>query len=209
MLRWRSAAVRLLLAWGVLSALALGWARPLLAPMLPLAAQCAQLLLPAFASQLHDDGNGLTTEIVGTFSARENIRIVEGFSLDRGRKIEPRVTLIHHWVPVVILNALLWAVPVIAWRQRLLLITLGVALSPLLISATLAVHLTGLIELSFSDVYAQAGVAGPQPWLLDSMIFLEGGGNWLLPVLLALGCAQMVARHPGTVYFSSSERRDK
>ncbi len=96
--------------------------------------------------------------------------------------------LLHSFVPLVIEGSILLVWPVQGWRQRLLLIGLGLLTAVLVVMATLPALLLGKLEVSFQDI-AEAG-QNPRlvPWFVDWMVFCELGGRWLLAVVAAWLC---------------------
>jgi hypothetical protein len=96
--------------------------------------------------------------------------------------------LLHSFVPFVIEGAILLAWPVQHWRQRLVLIGLGLLPAVLVIMATLPAQLLGKLEISFQDI-AESGINPRQvPWFVDWMVFCEMGGRWLLAIATAWLC---------------------
>ncbi len=93
--------------------------------------------------------------------------------------------LLHSFVPLVIEGSILLVWPVQRWRQRLLLLGLGLLTSVLVIMATLPALLIGKLEISFQDI-AESG-ANPRlvPWFVDWMVFCELGGRGLLGIVAA------------------------
>lgn len=99
--------------------------------------------------------------------------------------------LLHSFVPLVIEGSILLVWPVQGWRQRLLLIGLGLLTAVLVVMATLPAQLLGKLEISFQDI-AEAG-QNPRlvPWFVDWMVFCELGGRWLLGIAAAWLCIQV------------------
>jgi len=99
--------------------------------------------------------------------------------------------LLHSFVPLVIEGSILLVWPVQSWRQRLLLIGLGLLTAILVVMATLPAQLLGKLEISFQDI-AEAG-SNPRaiPWFVDWMVFCELGGRWLLGIVAAWLCIML------------------
>jgi hypothetical protein len=103
-------------------------------------------------------------------------------------ELKSSVHLLHSFVPLVIEGSILLVWPVQHWRQRLLLIGLGLLTSALVVMTTLPALLLGKLEISFQDI-AQSG-SNPRavPWFVDWMVFCEMGGRWLLAIATAWLC---------------------
>lgn len=84
---------------------------------------------------------------------------------------------------------LVW--PVQHWRQRLLLIGLGVLAAVLVIMATLPAQLLGKLEISFQDIAESGSNPRAVPWFVDWMVFCEMGGRWLLAIAIAWMCIKL------------------
>ena len=99
--------------------------------------------------------------------------------------------LLHSFVPLVIEGSILLVWPVQHWRQRLLLIGLGLLTAVLVVMVTLPSLLLGKLEISFQDI-AESG-ANPRlvPWFVDWMVFCELGGRWLLGIVVAWLCIML------------------
>ncbi|ANE58086.1 hypothetical protein [Methylomonas sp. DH-1] len=96
--------------------------------------------------------------------------------------------LLHSFVPLVIEGSILLVWPVQHWRQRLVLIGLGLLTAVLVVMATLPAQLLGKLEISFQDI-AESGINPRQvPWFVDWMVFCEMGGRWLLAIAAAWLC---------------------
>jgi hypothetical protein len=81
---------------------------------------------------------------------------------------------------------LVW--PVNAWRERFLLLLLGLVTSMIVLAATAPFVLIGNLEIYLQEMAVQAQVKRPEPWTLTWMIFSEMGGRWLLPLVAAMLC---------------------
>jgi hypothetical protein len=80
------------------------------------------------------------------------------------------------------------------WRQRLLLIGLGLLTSALVVMATLPALLLGKLEISFQDIAESGSNPRAVPWFVDWMVFCEMGGRWLLGIAAAWLCIQLQRR---------------
>jgi hypothetical protein len=108
-----------------------------------------------------------------------------------GTELKSSAHLLHSFVPLVIEGAILLAWPVQRWRQRLLLIGLGLLTAILVIMATLPAQLLGILEISFQDNAESGSNPRAIPWFVDWMVFCELGGRWLLAIAAAWLCIQL------------------
>lgn len=99
--------------------------------------------------------------------------------------------LLHSFVPLVIEGSILLVWPLQGWRQRLLLIGLGLLTAVLVVMATLPALLLGNLEVSFQDIAEAGQNPRPVPWFVDWMVFCELGGRWLLGIVAAWLCIQL------------------
>jgi len=99
--------------------------------------------------------------------------------------------LLHSFVPLVIEGSILLVWPVQHWRQRLLLIGLGLLTAALVVMTTLPPLLLGKLEISFQDLAESGSNPRAVPWFVDWMVFCELGGRWLLGIAAAWLCVQL------------------
>lgn len=188
-----AAAARLAGAWALLSCAGLVAGAPLFRVVLPWLEPVCAALLPGFAASLRVVERAPDTVIVLSLQALDAIRLGAHVVVQPFERLEASTTLLHNLVPPVLLFAALAALPVRSWRERLLLFALGFPALALTLALTTPIHLAGLVETSLQDAAAALGTARPTPWPLRWMLFLEGGGRWLLPLLAALGCRGLVS----------------
>ncbi|MBI4694521.1 MAG: hypothetical protein HY749_10915 [Gammaproteobacteria bacterium] len=191
---WRNVLLRLFAVWLLASAAASWLARPLVGPLLPIAGTLLEALLPGCDARLGFAGPARDAQILGRFTLRESIAFTERVAIHRGETLELRVGLAHQAVPIVILVAAWCALPFASWRERAISAALGLALAALLAVTLLSVQFAGLVELSFERSRDQFGIANPPDLLLMTMIFLESGGRWLVPIVLAGLCRAALVR---------------
>jgi hypothetical protein len=192
--RLRAAAARLAGAWALLSIAGLVAGAPLLRALLPWFEPICAALLPGFSATLRVVERSPDTVIVLSLHALEAIRVGAQVVVPPLERLEASTTLLHNLVPPVLLFTALAALPARGWRERLTLFALGVPAAALVLALTTPFHLAGLVETSFQDAAASLGVPRPTPWTLNWMLFLEGGGRWLLPLLAAVGCLGVAQR---------------
>ncbi len=184
-----AAAARLAGAWVLLSIAGMATGAPVFRAVLPWLEPICSALLPGFAPSLRVAARAPDTLIVLSLHALEAIRLGAHVVVQPYERLEASMTLLHNLVPPVLLFAALAALPARGWRGRLALFALGLPAAALVIALTTPFHLAGLVETSFQEAAAALGTPRPVPWTLRWMLFLEGGGRWLLPLVVALGCA--------------------
>lgn len=184
----QAAAVRLAGAWALLSVAGLVAGAPLLRAVLPWFEPICAALLPGLAASLRVEERAPDTVIVLSLQALDAFRLGAHVVVHPLERLEASTTLLHNLVPPVLLFTALAALPVRGWRERLLLFALGFPALVVVLALITPFHLAGLVETSFQDAAGTLGLARPPPWTLRWMLFLEGGGRWLLPLLAALGC---------------------
>ena len=62
--------------------------------------------------------------------------------------------------------------------------------------STAPFQLVGLIELAIHEAATAQHLDHPIPLTLSWMVFMEGGGRWVLPILAGLLCGSALAQHP-------------
>jgi len=108
-----------------------------------------------------------------------------------GTELKSSAHLLHSFVPLVIEGSILLVWPVQSWRQRLLLLGLGLLAAVLVVMATLPAQLLGKLEISFQDIAEAGSIPRAIPWFVDWMVFCELGGRWLLGIVAAWLCIQL------------------
>lgn len=114
--------------------------------------------------------------------------------LKTGLEITAGTHVMHTLVPIVIELSILLVWPVNSWRERWILLSLGLVTSMLVVSATAPFVLLGNLEINLQLLADQANVNRPVPWTITWMIFNEMGGRWVLPIIAALLCVQLQRR---------------
>lgn len=103
-----------------------------------------------------------------------------------GAQIKAAIHLEHMLLPVVLLYTVLGAWPQPDWRRRMVVMLAGVPGALLALALTAPFLLAGKIEMLLLERAAAMGVPRAEPGLLRWMLFTEGGGRWLLAIVLAL-----------------------
>ena len=103
-----------------------------------------------------------------------------------GAQIKAAIHLEHMLLPVVLLYTVLGAWPQPDWRRRMVVMLAGVPGALVTLALTTPFLLAGKIEMLLLERAAAMGVPRAEPGLLRWMLFTEGGGRWLLAIVLAL-----------------------
>jgi hypothetical protein len=108
-----------------------------------------------------------------------------------GQDMTAGTHLMHTLVPMIIELSILLVWPVKGWRERLVLLALGLVTALLVLAATTPFVLLGNLEIYLQDMAVEAKVHRPVPWILTWMIFCEMGGRWVLPIVAAILCIRL------------------
>lgn len=191
----RRAALRLCLAWAIFSALGLLLGGAVLRASTPLLSTAVAALAPDLMAHVECvASSGPVPDLLLDARTTRPLPVAGTRMIPAGQPLPSRATGIHALVPLVILLTALSAVPAYDWRERALLAVLALPLGLVVLLSTAPFHLVGLIELALQDYAAGAGLVRPEPWSYRWMLFLEGGGRWVLPIGLALGGYALVRR---------------
>jgi hypothetical protein len=127
-----------------------------------------------------------------TDSIRITAQLFEGplplapLGISPGAEVKTTIHLQHALLPLVLLYTVLGAWPQPDWRRRIVVMLAGVPAALLALALTTPFLLAGKIEILLQERCAFAGVARAEPAVLRWMLFTEGGGRWLLAIVLAL-----------------------
>jgi len=172
---------RLILAWLLLSVFVLLQGDRLIRPVLPFVAAVIEVIQSDYQATLK-----ISNDQPGLIKMQATTRRVIPSIAGRGAKLTAGVHVSHALVPLVLLFSFLLAWPVEKYQQRLVLLLLGIPLSFSLVALTLPFQLAGSLENMFQGYAQQYAVNREKPLLLTWMLFLEVGGRWLLPMVLAI-----------------------
>lgn len=183
-----SLSLKALWVWLVLSGLGWYFQNAIGQTLLPIYEVIIRLLTPEFSSGLKIISQGHEQII------QLNLRLLRPFAISRqyafpaGKEFQAGSHLIHALVPIIIELTVLLVWPVQTVKHRLILLALGfISVFPVSAAITPAL-LLGLIEINFQEAASSIGVSRPEPWILSWMLFCEGGGRWLLPLVAAGFC---------------------
>lgn len=183
-----SLSLKALLVWLVLSGLGWYFQNAIGQTLLPLYQVIIRMLAPEFSSGLTIISQGHEQIIQLDVHLLRPYAISRQYAFPAGKEFQAGSHLIHSLVPIIIEMTVLLVWPVKTFKHRLLLLALGM-LSVLAVSAAITpALLLGLIEIDFQEAANSIDIARPEPWLLSWMLFCEGGGRWMLPLVAAGLC---------------------
>jgi len=102
--------------------------------------------------------------------------------------------VVHTLVPVVLLLTPLLAWPAIRLTEVFLRLALGLPALVATLALTAPILLVGHVQMSIVRAAVSAGAPFHEPFLITFVLFMEGGGRWLLPLALAIGCIALALR---------------
>jgi hypothetical protein len=108
-----------------------------------------------------------------------------------GQDMTAATHLMHTLVPMIIELSILLVWPIKGWRERMVLLALGLVTSLLVLAVTAPFVLLGNLEIYLQEMAVEAKVHRPEPWILTWMIFCEMGGRWVLPIVAAFLCIRL------------------
>lgn len=187
-------AIRLVAAWFVLSAAGFWQGAELLRWCVPLFAATSRFIAPELTSHVAILEQGPSAQILLDARVARPISFDDSHGVGTGQPLPSRINAVHALVPLVILWTVLLGAPARTLRERVVAVILAVPVSAVILALTTPFHLVGLIEQSLQTYAESLGVARSPPFALNWLIFLEGGGRWLLPLLAAL-LTTSLARH--------------
>lgn len=183
--------LRVLLIWAGVCAAGFVYGRHVVDLLLPPLTIVSESASSEYGAALHWDGTNRSMLMLRASFLTPSPTLT-ALGIPVGSVVETGSNLDHILVPPVILLAVMLAWPARSWRQRLALFALAAPAAALTIALTTPFLLAGKIEVMLQERAAAMGIAYPQPFSLHWMIFAEGGGRWLLALLLALLCVILV-----------------
>lgn len=184
--------LKALLVWLIFSGLGWYFQNAVGHALLPLFEATIRMLAPEFGSGLKIVTQGHEQII------QLNVRLLKPFAISQqygfpaGKEFQAGSHLIHTLVPIIIELTLLMVCPVQTFQQRALLLVLGLIFIVPVSAAITPALLLGLIEINFQETASAIGIVRPDPFILSWMLFCEGGGRWLLPVVAAWVCIYLL-----------------
>ena len=160
----------------------------LLTPLFPLFKAIMISVVSGFSPALnfiHSVDGGQLKLTVWVLNA---VPIAAGTAIPKGIELTSSMHVLHGLVPIAVALSILLVWPVPNWRQKLLLIALGLVASVLILLATVPILLVALLEMPFQEQAMVANVHHQAPWFMDWMVFCEMGGALLMALTCVFFC---------------------
>lgn len=183
---FRRFALRAPLGAGAATLLGLAIGEPLFGALLPALKAITDAIWPAYVPRLLLAGHGMDAELQLWVTTGREIVVNADLHVPVGTSFGPaEITVGQAMVPVVILLAGLLSWPVHDRRDVLVRLLSAAPLGLLVIVLTVPFELAVLVDLVIVEMLAKHGVQAPGSPASAYLDFLEMGGRWLLPILLA------------------------
>lgn len=184
--------LRALLVWVVVCAIVFLAQRPIATGLLPPFKFMVGLLQQDFTVTLRMQDHGAGTLIEATPFLMRPIRLAGDLALRPFVSLPPlTVNVDHALVPMVLLVTGIASWPFSGRREAIARGVLAVACLAVLMLFATPVLIVGMQQIAFLEAAQQHGAAVHETPLVTLMIFMESGGQWLLP--LALAFASLIA----------------
>ncbi|MBI2799728.1 MAG: hypothetical protein HYX63_05485 [Gammaproteobacteria bacterium] len=180
--------MRLVVAWLVFATIGYVWGDAIVLRYLPLVERTIRIITPAYSAKVSLVPRAHGTQLLLDAHVLVPIPLGPGREIPFGESVPASADIAHVLVPLVLFFNALLAYPARQWRERMLSIVIGLPVSALLLALTAPFQLVGLIELAIQQASEADNVARAVPFVLKWMVFLEGGGRWVLPIAAAVLC---------------------
>lgn len=182
------------MAWMATSLLLLLTGDKLLLPLLPLLQLAIDALDGDWLSRLAvaDRPGGAVLQL--QVLTRSGIPLGAGVFIAKNTTLSATMQILHAYVPVAILLAMLMAWPVAEPLRKLRLLLSGGVLGVLILLLTVPTQLVGLLEMPYQEAALAADSHYRPDWFMDWLVFCETGGNLLLAFLAAGLCIHWFGR---------------
>lgn len=181
----RRVPLRVLVAWLALSALGLVAGESLIGLSRPALSWMLTQLAPGLTGPLEFVEHNGQRHLRFDAHATSALTLGPTLAIPAGQPLPSSASLAHVLVPLVIFGSLVLAWPSRSGAELGRRLLYGCVGGVLVLLLTTPVQLIGLIELAVQGYTEQQGAPRAPPLVLQSMLMLEGGGRWALPVALA------------------------
>lgn len=196
-------ALRAACAWLVLTLLVSLWGPQTIVAARPLVQAMVEWMLPGFITRVMlkpppDDGTNRAAaggDVAMELKAMAPVQIAGPLGVHPWFKLTQSINAGHDLVSAIVFFSVLAAWPFASWRQRATALALGVPLCAALVVWLVAVHFTGLFEISLQEMAAQHGLQREPRFVLTQLLFNESGGQWLVALVGAMAVASFAGRH--------------
>ena len=185
---WRNVLLRGFAAWCVLVAIGFYFGESVSRVFVPAYDVTARALMNNYAPAFEFVDVNKKRSIQMTATTIRPIPLTEDVTVPVGRALPSSITVLHSLVPIVILLTLVVAWPFASWRALLVRLILAVPFILLVQVLTAPPQLIGNLEIGIQNAIRQMGGSRETPWVIRWMLFMEGGGRWVLPLVAAFIC---------------------
>jgi hypothetical protein len=189
--------LRLLAAWLTLSALGFLFGKEIISPLLPFISWVVGLIEPGISPLVTVQPHQANEIIHLSATTLRSLEVSKSLLIPEGLRLTAAGSLAHALVPLVILWTLVVAWPMATARERISLLLLTLPATLITVALTTPFLLVGRMEIMLSEMAFQRGEQRQEPLVLTWLLFTEGGGRWLLPIIMAVSCI-LIARRPDT-----------
>ena len=178
-------AVRGLVSWLALTLLVWWFAEAVLGWFTPFIQWIIATLTDDYRIRLAFSGAGGETYLQLQLELLHRLPLDENHSLRPGLVLTVGQHVLHDLAPLIIEFTLLLMWPLQNWRQRILLLAIGMVAAFAVIGLTTPFILLGLLEIQLQQLAWSQHGSRPEPGVLQWLYFCEMGGNYLLAIAAA------------------------
>lgn len=182
----RRASWRLLGAWLCLSIAGYLGGEKIVELCRPLLGIAISIIGPDYSNALRIVDKAGERHLLLDAHALRPIPLGAGITVPPLQALPASASVVHILVPIVILFSVILAWPARNAGERLRMLAYGVPGGLAVLLLTTPAQLVGLIEIALQEYATSHGSPRPTPYVLNWMFLMEGGGNWVLPVGVAL-----------------------
>ncbi len=187
---------RAFIAWLVLSVAGQFWGEQLVSQFIPYYENVIERVNPDYHAEVRTefDAKKNDTHLIVAATAVKAMVITPERALPGGRTIEASVTVKHTLVPLIILMVICLAFPLRSLKQRAVLLLAAIPAVLLVSAVTTPLQLLGNLEIGFVSAANADGYSRDPSWILNWLFLTEGGGRWLIPLLVGIGLGAAVRK---------------
>lgn len=183
---FKGCALRLCIAWLVVSALGYWQGTAFLRLCAPVISATVRLIAPELTSHIEIVTENAQAQVLLDARVARPLRLDAQHTIPTGQPLPSRANVIHALVPLVIFFCVVLAAPARDLCGRGLSLALAFPIALVIVLLTTPFQLVGLIEMAIQQHASGLGLERAEPFTLRWMILLEGGGRWILPIAAAL-----------------------
>ena len=180
--------LRLFGSWAVAAIISVVFGKTLISLFLPLFSNVIKVVYPnlEISMQLLEGSQGWA--IQSSYLSTGLFQTPSGLKMPAGQKVNAGIDVLHALVPLAI-YAIAWSLlPSKSVVERALYTTFGIPLFFVVLVLSVPFLLMGHFEMFLYQVDQGQGASIEPSGLIDWMVFLEGGGLWVLPLFAVFQC---------------------